>query len=269
MSKEELFGDTDANPQGSGTDSGPRYYSKVVGKALGLLELIGRSPRPCRLNELTQQADLPKSSVFRILYTLETAGYVTRDESGCYRVASEARPWVEATFVKDLLTAAGAPMSALRRRINETVSLSVLFNNHIETVAVLESPHFLRMVNTVGRIVPPHASAMGKVITALQTESRRETLVRSYGLHRFTRHTLVDEEVLASHYELIRRRGWADDAEESTEEGFCFAAPIFAYGEVRAAVSTSIPQSRLPEGEGREELIRQVRETASTISQAF
>ncbi len=247
-------------------EPGGKYFSKVVGKALGLLELLGRSSKPLRLNELTEQADLPKSSVFRILYTLEAAGYILRDESGSYRVAADARPWVEGSFVKDLVGVATPVMAALRRKFHETVSLSVLFNNHIETVAVVESPQLIRMANTVGRIIPPHASSMGKSITAFQDEKRREMLLRSYGLQRFTRHTIVDEEDLGRELDRIRKRGWSEDAEESTDEGCCFGAPIFVGDEVRAALSVSIPKSRVPEGEARSEMVRSVLETTELIS---
>jgi DNA-binding IclR family transcriptional regulator len=160
-------------------------------------------------------------------------------------------------------------MTALRRKLHETVSLSVLFNNHIETVAVLESPQLIRMANTVGRIIPPHASSMGKAITAFQDEKRRETLLRSYGTHRFTRHTIVDEEELGREFERIRERGWSEDAEESTDEGCCFGAPIFVLGEGRAAFSVSIPQSRVPEGEARSEMIRLILDTSAAISRAI
>jgi DNA-binding IclR family transcriptional regulator len=253
-------------PRPNAGEHSDRYFSKVVGKALNMLDLIGRSSTPLRLNELTEQADLPKSSVFRILYTLEATGYISRDESGRYRAAADARPWVESSLVKDLVASATPAMAALRRRLRETVSLSVLFNNHIETVVVLESPELIRMANIVGRIIPPHASSMGKAITAFQDERRRDALLHSYGLQRFTRHTIVDEEELAREFDRIRHTGWSEDAEESTDEGCCFGAPIFVRGEARAALSASIPQTRVPEGEARSEMIRLILETTSLIS---
>ncbi len=159
---------------------------------------------------------------------------------------------MERAFVKELVNVATPCMSALRRKLNETVSLSVLFNNHIdETVVVLESPQLIRMANTAERIIPPHASSMGKAITAFQPEGRRETLLRSYGLHRFTKHTITDENELVREFEQIRAKGWSTDKEESTDEGCCFGAPVFVQGEVRAALSVSIPQPRVPKGEAR------------------
>ncbi len=232
-----------------------KYFSKVVGKALNLLELIQRSSHPMSLGEITQQIGMAKSSVFRILYTLEVAGYVRKDESGNYGLATEISPWVSRSFVKKLVDIAKPGMLAFRRKFNETVSLGVLFDNHIEVVAVFESRQLIRMGNTVGRIIPPHASSMGKAITAFQTEKRREELLRSYGLHRFSERTITDEIELNSAFEQIRKNGWSVDNEESTEEGFCFGAPISVGEEVRAAISISFPEARSPKSEAREKLV--------------
>jgi IclR family acetate operon transcriptional repressor len=48
------------------------------------------------------------------------------------------------------------------------------------------------MSNVVGHILPANASFMGKAITAFQTEERREKLLRSHEIYRFTDHTVVD-----------------------------------------------------------------------------
>ena len=137
-------------------------------------------------------------------------------------------------------------MKQLNREFRETVSLAMRFENHVEVVATVESPQLIRMGNTVGRILPPHASSLGKAITAFQPEDRRESLLRSYGLHRFTDHTIVDEVELKRELERIRKAGYSLDAEESALEGCCFGAPIRgADGSVIGAISLSMPKMRL------------------------
>ncbi len=253
-----------------------KYFSKVVGRALNLLELIQRSSHPLSLGEITQQIGMAKSSVFRMLYTLEVAGYIRKDESGNYGLATEISPWVSRSFVKKLVDIAKPGMLAFRQKFNETVSLGMLFDNHIEVVALFESSQLIRMGNTVGRIIPPHASSMGKAITAFQTEKRREELLRSYGLHRFSERTITDGIELNSEFEEIRKNGWSVDNEESTEEGFCFGAPIRVGEEVRAAISISFPEARLPKNEAREKLLaslikltREISEELAGLQQTF
>lgn len=250
-----------------------RYFSKVVGKALDLLELVEKSPRPLSLNELTRQVGLAKSSVFRILYTLESAGYINRNEAGQYYPSNRIKSWISGHLVEEVVRVALPKMLDLRRRFRETVSLAVVFENHIEVVEVVESPQLIRMGNTVGRIIPPHASSLGKAITAFQSEPRRETLLRSYGLHRFTERTITDELELARELESVRRAGWACDQEESTSEGFCFGAPILLNGEAVAAMSISIPETRLPDKAGQKEittaLVEATREVAAELERVL
>lgn len=246
-----------------------KYFSKVVGKALDALDRIRAVSGPVSLNELTREIGLAKTSLFRILHTLEVAGYLERDPDGRYRAPAALRPRSPAALQPDLLDAAAPLMKALNREFRETVSLAMLFENHVEVVATLESPQLVRMGNTVGRILPPHASSLGKAITAFQAEERRDSLLRSYGLHRFTDHTIVQDVDLKREFERIRQSGYSLDAEESALGGCCFGAPIRGRdGEVIGAISLSMPKMRLAVADGlRDRVLAAVRAAAHDISE--
>ena len=94
-------------------------------------------------------------------------------------------------------------------------------------------------------------------------------LLRSYGVHRFTAHTLVDERELKDEFDRIRRDSYSLDAEESALEGCCFGAPIRdASGAVYAALSLSMPKSRMKPAALRPRVIAAVRRAADRISSA-
>jgi DNA-binding IclR family transcriptional regulator len=223
-----------------------KYYSKVIGRALDILAVLRASGRPLALGEVTRRLDLAKSSVFRLLHTLEVSGYIERTPEGEYRLTADLQGWGDGKRVADLVEAALPHMRALSREFGETITLAMHFDNRIEVVATLDSPQLIRMANTVGRILPPHASSLGKAITAHQADEVVERLRRSYGTHRFTEHTIIDETALKAEYERVRTQGYATDAEESVIAGCCFGAPIVgADGRVLAAVSLSLPKMRL------------------------
>ena len=232
-----------------------KYFSKVVGKAIDVLEILKRSRQPLSLNTLTKRLGMAKSSAFRILHTLEAAGYLKKDGGGQYALSAELSQMGPTYLLNSLLEVATPGMRELRRKCGETVSLAVLFDNHIEVVAVLESRHVIRMGNTVGRIIPPHASSLGKAITANQSEERREVLLRSYGLHRFTANTITDESDLKAEFDRVRKNGYAMEKEENTSDGFCFGAAIWHDDRVIAAISVAIPKMRLPRKQEQEELV--------------
>lgn len=245
-----------------------RYFSRAVGKAIQMLELLSRSRTPLSLNELTKASELTKSSAFRLLQTLETLHYIRRDASGHYLSAQDRNSAVSAQYVNGIVAEAQLPMRKLNMEFGETVSMAVLAYNHIEVVHVIESTSLIRMTNFVGRILPPHASSMGKAINAWQDADTRKRLLQSYGLTRYNENTISDEKAIEEEYETIRSRGYSTDVEESTPGGFCFGVPIFtSSSRVEAAISISMPKSRMPDDAKRERMIQALENAAQEIAQ--
>lgn len=247
-----------------------KYFSKVIGKALDLIAILRTSGGPLSLNDLTSRLELAKSSVFRILHTLEVSGYIERDAEGRYSVAPDLRASAPGRLRVLLVDAAMPPIKELSREFRETVSLAMHFENRVEVVATLESPHLIRMGNTVGRIVPPHASSLGKAIAAFQREEVRDRLIRSYGIHRFTELTITDEVDLRREFERVRVEGFSRDAEESVLEGCCFGAPILdSEGHSVAAISVSSPKMRMRDDQLQARLIASLRRAAHTVARSL
>jgi DNA-binding IclR family transcriptional regulator len=254
----------------SGEDSESQYHSRAVAKALEILEVLGNAGKPLGLNELAQKLKLSKPSSFRLLFTLEEAGYVDKDNEGRYTLKHEIRPSLRERLHASLLDAASPLLRKLTREFRETTGLAVLFDNHIEVIAVVESPQTVRMGNTIGRILQPHASSLGKCITAFQSEERREHLLRSYGINAITENTIVDEDALAVEFRKIREIGSAMDRGETCLEGHCFGAPIFSpERDVFAAISISLPVSRLGSPAYQARILERITSTAREIGRAL
>jgi IclR family acetate operon transcriptional repressor len=253
-----------------GRERDHKYFSKVIGKALDVIDILRATPQPLTLNELTMRIQLAKSSVFRILHTLEVSGYIKRDAAGRYVVAPELRTTGPGPLRSLLVEAAGPILKELSREFRETVSLAMRFENRIEVVATIDSPHLIRMGNTVGRIVPPYASSLGKAVTAFQAEEVRERLVRSYGIHTFTERTLTDEVELKREFERVRSRGYSTDVEESVLEGCCFGAPILdPRGSAVAAISISAPKMRLRDEQVQKRIVASLRRAADSVARSM
>ena len=247
-----------------------QYFSRAVSKALTTLQLLQTSSSPLALNEVAQQIGLSKTSAFRLLRTLEAEGCLTSDAWGRYRIAAEVQYTVPSQFLVRLLRVVMPLMRELSTQLRETVSLAALFDNRIEAIAVVESPETIRMSNVVGHILPPNASSLGKVICAFQNEERREKLLRSFGMYRFTPHTITDRGELNREYERVKAQRYAADYEESVADGCCFAVPIDGDdGQVAAAISVSLPKSRFRDA-GHEKALREALEkVAAQINDAL
>jgi IclR family acetate operon transcriptional repressor len=243
-----------------------RYYSRAIGNALAILELLEMSDTPLSLAEIARQAGLPKSSVFRILCTLEIDGYIHRLEDDRFFVERSAGSSPQ-RMVRRVVEACEAPMKALSQEFRETISLAFVFENRIEVAAVIDSPHRVSMGNTVGDMIPPHASSLGKCLAALQTEAHRLRLLRAFGMVRFTPHTTTDESALNKELELVRARGYATDLEESVLGGCCVSAPVFAaQNRAVAALSISMPKMRFAHPK---RLVAALKDAAAAASRAL
>ena len=240
-----------------------RYYSQAIANALRVLELLQQSHEPLALTEVSRQVKVPKSSAFRILRTLEIAGYLQRLEGERFSIVPGAG-FMQNHLLKQVDEASRTWMKNLSQEFRETISLAFLFASHIEVIAVIDSPHRVSMGNMVGGLIPPHASSLGKCITAFQSDTRRDMLLRSFGLVRFTPSTIVEEITLNQELHLVRAQGYASDLEESTLGGCCISAPIFGKdGQAVAAISVSTPKMRFT---NQERLIAAVKDAAGAIT---
>lgn len=247
-----------------------QYLSRAVGKSLEILDLLQSHTSAMPLHEIARHIKLSKTSAFRLLCTLESAGYLIQDSSAQYHLVPEIRRVVSTRFLVRLLQNATAVMSDLRRDLRETISLAALFENRVEVIAVEDSPETIRMSNVIGHIVPPNASSLGKVITAFQSDEKREKLIRSFGFYRFTSETITDRAELHREFERIKQQGFAADREESVSEGYCFAVPILAAnGDVHAGISVSLPKLRMRDAEQEDQFIAKLRAAAAQISTAL
>lgn len=219
--------------------------SRAVTKALAILELLRASEDALPLGVVAAQVGLAKPSAYRLLHTLEKAGYLVADAAGRYAMPERVRPAVASRFLNRYLEAALPCMKELVRQQRETVSLAALFENHAEVIAVTESPEIIRMSNIVGRILPPNSSSLGKAICAFQSEERREKLIRSFGIYRFTEASITIADELHGELDRVRQQGFATDIEESVPHGCCYGVPVFGpTGHAIGAISISMPKQR-------------------------
>jgi DNA-binding IclR family transcriptional regulator len=251
----------------SSTDSASseQYYLRSIGRALDVLDCFD-GKAPLALKDIGTRTDLPESTLFRVLLTLEKHGYLQQAVDGTYQLAPKLRFGWLVEAANALRDKARPELERLANRFNETASLSYLYDNRIHVLDSVETYHEIRMSNRIGRVLPPHCSAMGKAITAFQTGALADQILEVYGLSRRTEHTITDRAHLFSELEEVRQTGVACDREESILGGVCFAAAIRSDGQpVVSAISLSTPKVRMTAAR-EEETRRAVLEAAARIA---
>lgn len=245
------------------------YYSKAIGRALDVLECFKDGQSTLSLMEISKMCGFPESSLFRILITLEAHRYLYRTDDGSYRLAPKlllGKLYERAETVRELLH---PYLKQLNSAFNETVSMAFLFEERIQVLDTIESFHDIRITNTLGRVLPPQSSSLGKAITAFQPKEVIDRILNVNGLFQRTERTLVDRSVVLREFEKIRSQGYSEDREESTLGKICFGAPVFDQGKrAIAAISISTPLLRMNEDVEKEmirSLLKMVAEASQTI----
>jgi DNA-binding IclR family transcriptional regulator len=234
-----------ANHASDPSSSDEQYYLRSIGRALDVLNCFD-GIIPLSLKQIGLQTGLPESTLFRVLLTLEKHSYLQQSRDGSYQLAPKLIfGWLAqaANRVRDL---ARPEIERLANAFNETVSVSYLYDDRIHVLDCMETFHEIRMTNKIGRVLPPHCSAMGKVITAFQDRALADRILEVYGLSPRTPKTITDRQRLFLEFEEIRKTGIACDREESIQGGICFGAALRTEGKpVVAAISLSTPTLRM------------------------
>ncbi|WP_425440494.1 IclR family transcriptional regulator [Prauserella shujinwangii] len=219
------------------------YSVRAVERVCSILNLLQESIDGVSLIEVGQATDLPKSSAFRYLWTLEAHRYVERDEhTGLYRLGlgfvgmqsrhlevlrERARPWLE----------------NLRDEFEETTNLGLLDGDHVIFVDIVESRHKVRLAASRGDRDPLHSTALGKAIAAQLPEARVRDLLERTGMEQHSANTITTAEGYLDELAKVRRLGYAVDNGETSADGRCVAAPLLGT-HLPAALSISAPAAR-------------------------
>jgi DNA-binding IclR family transcriptional regulator len=193
--------------------------------------VIERSPRT--LSELIAAGDATEADVQVSLAALERHGLIEWDAGR--RTARFAH-----AIRRDLAEVAEPAMRRLADESGETVNLMVRSPHGAEAIAQVDGKHVLGVSSWIGREVPDHCSAAGKVFLAYGDRTPREPLAR------LTARTIVHPDELERDLEQARANGYATIVDELEMGLAAVAAPIRgADGAVLGALSVAGPTARL------------------------
>jgi len=219
-----------------------------VARALTIMQYIAGTGNSVSLSSISRGMELSKSTVHGLISTLEKMGFVTQNQiTGAYSLGMKLFELGRVVYESmDLRTVALSVLHELGKEHDETVHLAVLSDGEVVYIDKVDSSRSIGAISHVGGRNPAHCTGVGKAILAGLSEGEISRLIANKGLRQFTKKTITDSDVLKSHLELIRQRGYALDEEEIEEGLCCVAAPIKDHiGDTIAAVSISGPKARM------------------------
>jgi IclR family transcriptional regulator, acetate operon repressor len=217
-----------------------------VDRAVSILQVLA-GHGAAGVTEIATELAVHKSTVFRLLSTLEARGLVEQhSERGRYRLGHGiVRLAAGATRDYNLSVLARPICQRLAEAVRETVNLAIHDGRQVISVDQVIGSSTVTTINWVGQRSPMHATSAGKVFLANLPPGQLDAVLAE-DLERFTPHTVVHPTRLREQLALVRRLGHAATVEEHEIGLAAVAAPVRAMdGQVEAAVTVSGPTFRL------------------------
>jgi len=233
-------------------------------RALVLLKVIEQTPGGLRNADISRILKIPKSSCSYIVSRLEREGYLIKDAvSKRYKIGLTPVGLAHGALREiGIRTVAEPALYKLTSQTGLSAGIGVLQRGRVLLVDRVEGPRFVdraiefaagqtirldaaapyrvRDQRDIGRELPAHSTALGKVLLAFLPRQQVLNLIGKHGLARSTKTTVVSKRRLLAELDLVRKQRYAISNGEVYPDLRALSVPIFdTDGEVRAAVSVN------------------------------
>jgi DNA-binding IclR family transcriptional regulator len=228
-------------------DNSFKYPVRSVKFACSVIEILARGKMEYSIAELMKESQLPKGTVYRLLGTLRSLGYVGHNRENrkyylTYKFAKIGIAMNERLHIPEIIP----HMKILAKKYREMVNLAVLEQDKVVYLHSIESPHALKLDFKVGTYQPAYCTALGRVLLAYQSKETLNVFLKKGNFKSYTSKTITDPNQLAKILQAIRGQGYSFVSEEYRPGVCCIAAPIFdEKGDIAASLSFSLPTARM------------------------
>jgi len=216
-----------------------KYIVPAVKRAIEILNLLEKADAPMGLSEIARHVDYPKSSIFRILVTLEKYGFVERNiGDNTFSLGIRlSQLGISKLNKMNLGYDSYKYMEELAKKTGESVYLAVLNNYRVVLIQRVDSPSMWSLVTKLGLRSPVHCTASGQVLISEFSDDELRELVKKVGLKKYTEKTITRFSELKQRLKKVREQGFSVVDREYNPELVAVAAPIRnTWGKIIAAL---------------------------------
>ncbi|MEI7817347.1 MAG: IclR family transcriptional regulator [Desulfuromonadales bacterium] len=240
------------------------YSVQAVIKAIDLLETLAQDGDSPSITVIEKKLDLSHNKAFRLLATLEDKGLVERSaQSGTYSLGLQAFQMAQHILKSTNLIRLALPvMEELARKLDEAIYITVMNNDEVLFLDMVDSLQQVKAVDLVGKRFPFFTNAAGKVLKSVSSIDLRNKMNK--------KRNIPDPQSLEMELDEIRKRGVAVDF-GGLGEGICAVAVVIRdyAGKVVGALTLLAPSFRMLQDRLEQEIIPSMIEGAEELSMKF
>jgi DNA-binding IclR family transcriptional regulator len=246
-----------------------KYTIKTVARCFQILDFASEQSGPISIQDVCVALDTNSNMAFRLLATLQSSGYMTKDPyTGLYSISLKTLKLSRSALQSQEIRKVTMPYLELlwNQYPKANVNMAVFNEGEVLMLDRIDTQSTPRTYFTPGRQLPFHCTALGKVLTSEMEEAELDTLIAVKGLPKYTEQTITTAQAFKEELARVRSEGIARDRNEFIEGDNCSAAPVRdRMGKIIAGISLSALTSNMSVEE-IEATIPRLRETASRIS---
>lgn len=227
-----------------------RYRVPAAARTIAVLELLAAAEGPLRVTDIARQLEIPKSSSFALLSTLEDAGYVRRNARDEWLLTLRLYHLGLSTATNmDVLAIARPIINELSDATEMTAHLGMFDGRGIVYALKVEPPDSMIRFDTYpGKAASPHLTAIGRAICSVLDDRDLARLLDGHEFDGGYNSRIRNRESFIAELAGIARRGFALENEEETVGVACIAAPVsYASGGGAAAVGVTALAAQIQE----------------------
>lgn len=220
---------------------------RAIDRAIDVLQAFTFEKPALTLTEISKVTQIPKNTVYRIMYTLERRGYVQFDQhTVTYKAGLKC---IEIGFllssVLDVLREAEEHLIDLHAKTRQTVLMAIKGDDYILYVSKKEHPEGLKFSSLVGQRRPFIYGTLGPVLLAYLPDDQIERILQT-PVSRHTPYTVTDKQAILQRLLSIRKDGYYMESNETNVGVTGIGTPVFnAKGEAEAAIGIVGPSIQL------------------------
>ena len=216
---------------------------KSAQRTIEILEILGEARDPMSVTDLHKRLGYPRSSLHQLLHTLIAMRWLEANADGsAVGIGPHALLTGTAYLDRDpALPFATRVLEQIRDKVNYTTHYARLDGANVIYLLTRETADSRRAVSRVGRQLPAHATALGKVLLAELTPREVAGILPPEPLARLTPNTITAPESLQRDLEQTRTRGYSLEREENTPGIACVGAAVPYRIPGTDAISCSVP----------------------------
>jgi DNA-binding IclR family transcriptional regulator len=243
------------------------YLVPGLERGLRLLQLFRPGRAEIGAPDIARELELPRTTAFRLLQTLEALEFVERTSAGAFRLGPAVlRLGFDLVASLDVNERGAEVLEKLCRETGESTQLATLDGRDI-VVVVRKTPSSAFASNVqVGTRMPAHATVVGRILLQDHDAVALRRLFPEKQLKAFTPHTPKTVAELERLIAQDRARGYAVSESGYENSISAVAAPVRNHeGRVAAALSIIVPRQRF-EPKRRDELAQRAIGAAADLS---